>query len=173
MTTFDPIRAVAATVLVLAIAATSPAAAQTPVALDRFLVGLERSCRHSPEYRRFANSLIRRESDRAVLGTTAALPANLRPAFGRPVYRDDDGVAIVTLPASATFHGLRVRALRVTRGHEESTIGDGILLDVPLAEARRVLGPLIERSRRGLGEIEELKLEEDGGTVLLECFASN
>lgn len=158
---------------IVALLLATPAPARELPALDAFMVGLERSCRHGPDYQRFADSLFRREGERLRLAATPSLPEALRAVLGRPTYRDADDVAVVTVPVRGTFHGMPVSALRVMRGHASPAAGDGIVIEAPLAEAQRVLADLVAASRRGLTDVDELVLEQtEDGSVVLECFSA-
>jgi hypothetical protein len=154
-----------------------------PVVFDSFVDDLA-GCREAPAFRAFAEALEQRYGQspygtngpiEGKPGIRLALPAAIEPGIGRATATGHGETAHVTVPASGTWMGFRVRQFTFTFGQQTSIRTIGILLDAPLqrvearfaAHFRRVTA----RASRN-DSVESAHASEAEGGVQVTCDRS-
>jgi len=155
----------------------SPVMAQTPVALDGFLAGIDRGCESSAQKKDYEASLYERFGPEPKPNAPLVLPANVASAFGVPKVEKKDDHLNVNVPLTATYRGLRLRNLNLVLGLDNGIYSFEVEFDESADKVRAVLSSVVAKSKKILDKNNEIgattALSFKGGKATLSCDLSN
>ena len=155
----------------------SPALAQTPVALDGFLAGIDRGCESSAQKKDYEASIYERFGPEPKPNAPLVLPAGVASAFGVPKVEKTDDHLNVNVPLTATYRDLRLRNLNFVLGLDNGIYSFEVEFDESADKVRAVLSSVVAKSKKILDKNNEIgattALRFKGGKATLSCDLSN